>query len=140
MILDRGHVIALMLAAAVALAAGETALAKGMRRTATHGGTMLAQARAVALDPWVLAGAALLLVHLGLYMLALRGADLSLALPLTAASYPLAAILAKYGLGEPVHSWRWIGILIITAGVAVVALGEAAAKDAPDQPEAASDR
>ena len=44
---------------------------------------------------WVLIGFALLLAHLGLYMLALKDADLSFALPLTAASYPLGALLAR---------------------------------------------
>jgi drug/metabolite transporter (DMT)-like permease len=145
MTFDRGHVLILMLIAAAALALGETALSKGMRQTAAQGGALTAQVRAVALSGWVWAGCALMVIHLGLYMLALRGADLSLALPLTAASYPLAALLAKYGLGESVGSWRWFGTLLITAGVAVVAIGEGSNRPAtkgvpPDQPGAASGR
>ncbi len=145
MTFDRGHVVMLMLVAAAALALGETSLAKGMRQTAAQGGVLSAQVRAVAINVWVWAGCALLLVHLGLYMLALRGADLSLALPLTAMSYPLAALLAKYGLGESVGSWRWFGTLLITAGVAVVAIGEGANRPAArvgdsDQPGAISGR
>jgi uncharacterized membrane protein len=57
-------------------------------------------------------------------MLALRGADLSFALPLTAGSYPLAALLAKYYLHEDVGTWRWVGTFLITVGVALVALGD----------------
>ena len=57
-------------------------------------------------------------------MLALKSADLSFALPLTAASYPLAALLAKFYLREDVSLARGIGTLLITVGVAVVVLGE----------------
>jgi uncharacterized membrane protein len=75
---------------------------------------------------WVWAGIALLVVHVGLYMAALSAADLSFVLPLTAASYPLAAILSKFYLHEQVNLTRWVGTLIITVGVAIVAVGEAA--------------
>jgi drug/metabolite transporter (DMT)-like permease len=54
-------------------------------------------------------------------------ADLSFALPLTAASYPLAAVLARFYLREDVGTARWLGTLVITAGVAIVALGDSAA-------------
>ena len=53
-----------------------------------------------------------------------QGRDLSLALPLTAASYPLAALLARFYLREDVGTARWIGTLVITAGVAIVAWGD----------------
>ena len=55
-------------------------------------------------------------------MLALKSADLSFALPLTAASYPLAALLARFYLHEHV-SLRGLGTLVITIGVAIVVLG-----------------
>ena len=56
----------------------------------------------------------LLVAHLGLYMLALKRADLSFALPLTAASYPLAALLARFYLHEDVSLSRGLGTLVIT--------------------------
>ena len=59
-------------------------------------------------------------------MIALSGSDLSFALPLTAASYPLAALLAKYYLHENVGTVRWIGTFLITLGVALVVLGDTA--------------
>ena len=74
---------------------------------------------------WIVAGFALLVVHLGLYMLALRGADLSFALPLTAAVVSVRRMLARFYLREDVGTARWVGTLVITAGVAIVALGEA---------------
>jgi drug/metabolite transporter (DMT)-like permease len=123
----RGWILLIMLAAVLALAAGETALSKGMKQAGRSEGGWAAQARAVARNGWIAAGLALLVGHLGLYMLALRRADLSFALPLTAASYPLAALLARFYLREDVGTIRWIGTLVITLGVAIMALGEEAA-------------
>jgi drug/metabolite transporter (DMT)-like permease len=123
---QRGRVLVIMLAAVLALALGETALAKGMKQTARIEGTWMELVLATVRNDWVLAGSLLLLVHLGLYLLALRYADLSFALPLTAASYPLSALLARYYLHEQVGTGRWLGTLFITVGVAIVALGEPA--------------
>jgi drug/metabolite transporter (DMT)-like permease len=122
---DRGRVLLTLLAAVIALSLGETALARGVKRAAREGGEWLAQALAVARNGWIVAGVALLGLHLVLYLLALRRADLSFALPMTAASYPLSALLARFYLREDVGTARWIGTLLITAGVAIVALGEA---------------
>jgi drug/metabolite transporter (DMT)-like permease len=124
---SRGRILLIMLAAVLALATGETALSKGMKQAGRIEGGPAAQALAVVRNGWIAAGLVLLLCHLGLYMLALRRADLSFALPLTAASYPLAALLARYYLREEVGTMRWLGTLLITAGVAIVALGDPAA-------------
>jgi drug/metabolite transporter (DMT)-like permease len=119
----RGGVLIIMLVAVVALAAGETALAKGMKQIDRIGG-WLDQAVAVFRNGWIAAGLVLLLAHLGLYMLALKSADLSFALPLTAASYPLGALLARFYLHEEISLARGVGTLVITLGVAIVVLGE----------------
>ncbi|HZW31230.1 MAG TPA: EamA family transporter [Isosphaeraceae bacterium] len=121
----RVQVLVIMLAAVVALALGETALAKGMKQTVRVEGSWAELALAILGNGWVLAGSTLLVVHLGLYLLALRRADLSFALPLTAASYPLSALLARFYLREDVGTARWLGTLLITAGVAIVVLGDA---------------
>jgi drug/metabolite transporter (DMT)-like permease len=123
---ERGRILLIMLAAVVALTLGETALAKGMKQTTREGGDWMAQALAVVRNGWVVAGVALLGLHLALYLLALRRSDLSFALPLTAASYPLSALMARFYLREDVGTVRWFGTLLITAGVAIVAFGEAA--------------
>jgi len=125
----RGRILLIMLAAVLALAAGETALSKGMKQSGRIEGGWAVQAMAVVRNGWIAAGLVLLLSHLGLYMLALKRADLSFALPLTAASYPLAALLARFYLREDVGTARWVGTLVITAGVVIVALGDAAAED-----------
>lgn len=121
---ERGRILIIMLIAVVALAVGETLLSKGMKQAGRGGDGWAHQAAGVIRNGWIWAGLILLIVHVGLYMLALKDADLSLALPLTAASYPLAALLARFYLREEVGTTRWIGTLVITAGVAIVALGD----------------
>jgi bacterial/archaeal transporter family protein len=120
----RVRVLLIMLVAVIALAVGETLLSRGMKQVGRGGGSWLEQTMAVARNTWVGVGLLLLILHVGLYMLALQGADLSFVLPLTAASYPLAALLAKFYLREDVGIARWAGTLLITAGVAIVALGD----------------
>jgi drug/metabolite transporter (DMT)-like permease len=127
MTIGRGRILLIMLGSVLALAAGETLLSKGMKQAGTVGGGWAAQALAVVRNGWIEIGLILLLSHLGLYMLALKRADLSYALPLTAASYPLAALLARFYLHEHVGIARWAGTIVITAGVAIVALGDVAA-------------
>jgi drug/metabolite transporter (DMT)-like permease len=124
----RGRILLIMLASVVALAIGETLLARGLRQVGRAGGGWLEQTMAVGRNAWVGGGVLLLVVHLGLYMLALQGADLSFVMPLTAASYPLTALLARLFLGEQVGTVRWAGTLLITLGVAIVAFGGAAAE------------
>ncbi len=124
----RGRILLIMLVAVVALAVGETFLSKGMKQTGRSAGGWADQAVAVVRNGWILAGFALMLIHVGLYMLALRGADLSFALPLTAASYPLGALLSRFYLHEDVGTTRWVGTFVITAGVAIVAFGDASAE------------
>ena len=120
----RGGVLLIMLVAVVALAVGETALSRGMKQIDRLQGGWPEQAVAVVRNGWIAAGVMLLVAHLGLYMLALKRADLSYALPLTAASYPLAALLARFYLREEVSLARGVGTLVITVGVAIVVLGE----------------
>ena len=77
----RGRILLIMLVAVVALAVGETFLSKGMKQTGRSAGGWADQAVAVVRNGWILAGFAPMLIHVGLYMLALRGADLSFASP-----------------------------------------------------------
>ena len=122
--IGRGGVLLIMLVAVVALAVGETALSKGMKQIDRLQGGWPQQVVAVVRNGWIVTGLVLLVAHLGLYMLALMRADLSYALPLTAGSYPLAALLARFYLREEVSLARGVGTLVITVGVAIVVLGE----------------
>jgi uncharacterized membrane protein len=116
-----------MFVAVIVLAVGETLLAKGMKQVGDEGGRWNAQVIATLKNVWVWAGAGLLIIHVLLYMTVLSQADLSFALPLTAGSYPLAALLSKTVLHENVGTARWLGTALITLGVAIVSAGEGAA-------------
>jgi uncharacterized membrane protein len=49
-------------------------------------------------------------------------ADVSFAVPATAASYPLETLLAKFVLKERVTGQRWVGCWMVAAGVGLLAL------------------
>ena len=120
---DKLRVIVVMFFAVLAVSLGEALLSKGMKLTNQVSGGWLVQVRGV-LNPSVVGGTALMASYFGLYMLALKWADLSFVLPLSGLSYLLGALLAKYFLGETVTSVRWMGAIIITLGVVVVGLGD----------------
>jgi drug/metabolite transporter (DMT)-like permease len=120
---DKWKVIGIMFLATLAVSLGETLLAKGMKETNAVGPGIWTQLRAT-INGTVLCGMLLMMSYFGLYMLALKWADLSFVLPLTAVSYLLGALLARFYLHETVTPTRWLGALIITAGVIVVGLGE----------------
>ncbi len=121
---ERSYIFIFMSASVMALSLGETALAKGVKSAMECRGVSIGQVWAIARNGWVIAGVVLLAVHLLLYLMALRRADLSFALPMTAASYPLSALLARFYLREEVGTSRWFGTLLIAVGVAIVAFGE----------------
>ena len=124
-------VLAVMLLAVLAVSVGEALLSKGMKQSNALHGALWLQVRGVVGNGNVLGGVALMATYFGLYMLALRWADLSFVLPLTALSYLLGALLARYYLGETVTSARWIGALVITVGVIIVGLGDSGSSHAP---------
>jgi uncharacterized membrane protein len=117
--------LALLMTCAVAtLALGEALIARGMKQAGAD--DWWSSARSAIGNGWVIAGALVLGLHLGLYAMALSKADLSLVMPVTAASYPLGTLLARYFLHEDVNPARWVGTAVIAVGVAVVAWGESA--------------
>jgi drug/metabolite transporter (DMT)-like permease len=72
------------------------------------------------LNPWVLGGTVLLAVWQVCWLALLARADLTWALPFSAATYVGSAIAGALVLGEPVAVARWGGVALIAAGVAVV--------------------
>lgn len=71
-------------------------------------------------NPWVLGGVALLIVFFVTHALVLSWADLSYVLLVTAIGYVLVALLSYLLLGEQISAQRWLGTLVITAGVMLV--------------------
>jgi drug/metabolite transporter (DMT)-like permease len=121
---SKWQVIAVVMFAVLCVSVGEGLLSMGMRRV---GGSELAGIRfvlAAATNANVIVGTLLMMVFFGLYALALSWADFSFVLPITATSYLFGALFAHYVIHETVTPTRWIGTLIIMAGVVVVGLGE----------------
>jgi len=98
---------------------GNFAMSWGMRQFG-HPESPLAYVRAV-LNPWVLAGISLLLLWLFSHMTLLSWADLTFVLPVTSIGYVLSALAGRLLLHEAITAWRWAGILLIMAGVILVA-------------------
>src|SRR5215472_6156530 len=61
-----------------------------------------------------------LLIFFVSYLLLLSWADFSYVQPASAIGYALVAVLGYFVLGEFVSPTRWLGVLIICAGVALV--------------------
>lgn len=120
--LERWRVIGITLLAVIAVSVGETLLTKGLKEAGA--GPWWRQAAFVVCNRHVLCGIALMAVYFGLYMAALRLAPLSFVLPLTAVSFLLGGLLARFYLHEEVNLMKWIGYAVIIAGVVIVGLGE----------------
>lgn len=107
---------------------GNVLLSKGMKQmgdiSQLSPGEMLGAAIAALLNLWVAIGMVLLTIFFISFLATLSWADLSYVLPATAPSYLLVAALSHWLLGETVSPWRWLGTVLIVAGVALVARTE----------------
>src|SRR5216110_3374166 len=92
------------------------------------------------LNPSVALGILLLLGFFISYTTALSWADLTYVLPASSLGYVLLALIAKYFLHEQITLWRWLGILLISAGVGFVTQGPALTHHHPACSEAEADR
>ena len=103
---------------AVSNVLGNFALSEGVRHLG--GALSLTSFARVLLNGWIGAGICLLAVWMLSQLSLLSWADLSYVLPVTASSYPLAAVLGAVVLNEYVSPLHWIGIALIVLGVVVV--------------------
>jgi multidrug transporter EmrE-like cation transporter len=114
------YVVGLAASAVCCNVGGNYLLSRGMRDLGPLvSASPLAYLRAVA-HPMVLAGVVVLVCWLVAQLSLLSWADLTFVLPITALGYVLTAILGALSLGEHVSLSRWAGVILITAGVAVV--------------------
>jgi uncharacterized membrane protein len=70
--------------------------------------------------PYVLLGISLLIVWLLTRMTLLSWADLSYVLPVTSIGYVLNTVIGKYFFDEKITGARWLGTLLIVAGIVLV--------------------
>lgn len=109
-----------------ATTAGEVMQALGMRR---HGEIRDfrpgALGRAMALltrNGFVIGGVVAMAISFFAYMGLLTVSELSFAVPVTAITYVLETLLAKFVLKERVNWLRWAGASLVICGVALVSL------------------
>jgi drug/metabolite transporter (DMT)-like permease len=102
---------------------GDVLLSRGMKQVGAISLHNFHELFSALLNPWVFCGIALLILFFVSYLTALSWADLTYVLPATATGYTIMALLAHYFLHEHVSLTRWLGILLITAGVGFVAGG-----------------
>jgi drug/metabolite transporter (DMT)-like permease len=69
---------------------------------------------------WIAFGFVFFILEAVLYTDALRYLDVSIAFPIGSLSFVVVTVLSQWFLGEKVTSSRWIGIVLICAGTALV--------------------
>lgn len=108
----------------VANALGNALLSRGVRQVgsiASYSPLELAvSAFRAAANPYVLAGVGCLVVFFAAHMIVLSWADLSYVLPMTSVGYVVVAVLSWWWLGESIRPARWLGTVVIMAGVILV--------------------
>jgi drug/metabolite transporter (DMT)-like permease len=105
---------------------GEVLQAAGMRRHGEiHDFRPGAIGRALALlarNRFVIGSAAAMAVSFFAFMKLLSVSDLSFAVPVSAVTYVMETVLAKYVLKERVNTLRWAGAALVVCGVTLVSL------------------
>jgi uncharacterized membrane protein len=110
---------------AVFAAAGDSLISCGMKQAGAVSLAHLPSIIFAVLNPSVALGVLFLLAFFAAYMMTLSWADLTYVLPATSVGYVLLALIAKFLLHEHVSPTRWIGILLISTGVAFATSGPA---------------
>ena len=82
---------------------------------------LLSYAGLVLLNPSFLLGTFLIAVSMFAQLAMYTWADLSYVLPVTASGYVITALLGKFFLAENVSVTGWIGVIVISFGVVLVA-------------------
>jgi drug/metabolite transporter (DMT)-like permease len=104
---------------------GDSLLSRGMKQLGGIPLNHFSDLILAVLNPSVGLGILLLLGFFASYMTALSWADLTYVLPATSLGYVLLTLIAKFYLHETVTTSRWIGVLLISAGVGFVTQGPA---------------
>ncbi len=112
--------------AVIAGAVGDVFISKGMKEigdaSALNFRTCFPFIQKVASCPSIWIGTTCLATFFALWLTVLSWAELSLALPLTAATFILGPVLAQIYLGEQIIPLRWLGTILISVGVVLVTL------------------
>jgi multidrug transporter EmrE-like cation transporter len=103
---------------------GNTLLSQGMKDAGdldiSHFASLAAGAARVLTSGTIWAGIAMMLGFMVCHMLVLSWADYSFVMPFSAIAYALVPLLAYLFLHEQVSTARWMGIVLIVLGVALI--------------------
>ena len=78
------------------------------------------QLLALRVDPRVVLGLSLYFSSSVLYIICLRGGELSVLYPIAALVYVWSTVLAKWRLNEEVNAQKMLGLVILMAGIILV--------------------
>jgi len=117
-----------VLALVTADSAGNVLLTRGMKQVGEVDTLRIRHLLRIAgralVNPWLGLGVLCMAVSFFLFLTLLSRTDLSFVLPATALAYVMSVLGARYILKETIPASRWIGTLIICAGVALITLSE----------------
>jgi uncharacterized membrane protein len=121
-------VLTVLMIALVLEAVGVVFLSRGLKQIGEVEKVTAAEVvrvlRRGAVNPSILLGVALETVFFGALLYLLSQRDVSLIWPLTALGFVLTALAAKFILHEEIHWTRWIGVVLIVIGAALVSYSE----------------
>jgi drug/metabolite transporter (DMT)-like permease len=106
---------------------GEIAVTHGMKAVGEperfRPKQLLAFLRRALANGWFWTGVPLMALSFYALLVLLSWEPISFVVPASALSYVVGALGAKYVLHEDVSSARWLGVMLVCAGVALVATG-----------------
>ena len=104
---------------------GEVLSAKGMQQVgevSLRPGALLRAIGRMARNPYLFARIVFLAVSFFSFISLLSYADLSFVVPLTAISYVTNTLGSKFLLSEQIERKRWLGTLLVMAGVIIISM------------------
>ncbi len=126
--------VIVVLLASLANAVGDVLVSQGMKRFGerdwTEPSEWLALVLVVLRSPRVLVGVAFMAAFFYVFLATLTWADLSYLNPLTAMTYIFTALLSRMFLGEEISWRRWLGTLVVVAGIALISVDPPATRGA----------
>jgi drug/metabolite transporter (DMT)-like permease len=135
------RVVTAMIGACISASIGQILVRRGMLQIGELSGWspryLVAYFWHALTNPWVIAGTVGNALFYFLFLAVLSWSEVSVALPLTALEYVIAAVLGIVYLKEPVPPLRWAGIALVVAGVMVISLDrQVQSRAEPPQPQA----
>ena len=120
------RVVTAMIGACISASIGQILVRRGMLQIGELSGWspryLVAYFWHALTNPWVIAGTVGNALFYFLFLAVLSWSEVSVALPLTALEYVIAAVLGIVFLKEPVPPLRWAGIALVIAGVMLISL------------------